>query len=552
MRCRCRCRRAAGRVPAPRAPGRDSAPAGVPGPGRSARAADRLCGRQRRRPRAGPRRDSGPGRRAPAAAHRGVRGARGRRRARRGRAAAAPHQPAGDRRLRQVRHRRASFHRPALAGGGTMSAGLRAAARDYLSGRRARGYRLAGREWLLGAFLDGLAARGATRITVAGALAFATARPETSRCWQAKRLAVVREFAWYVHGIDPAAAEPIPAGLINARTARRVPYLYSEEQIARLMSAAALLPAPMLAASMQTHIGLLASTGLRSGEAGALDAGDLDAAAGLLTVTGKYGRIRLVALHSTAVQALTGYLRIRASRPAAGRGDRAPPEPDDGPQHLPVAHQAVRPGSPAGMRGPAPARFPPPVRGEHPHRRAPPGPGRRRRHRGTGHPSGSRQPGPHLLVPDRHPRTRGRRLRAGRPVLPARATQVTALAPTVESFFTGYLIGQRGASAHTIASYRDTLRLLFRYVHERTGIRPSELDVADLDAEMVTGFLAALEQARHNSAQTRNLRLAAIHSLFRHAVLQHPEHAWSIARVLAIRPRKASQKVVTHLTRISK
>ena len=190
-----------------------------------------------------------------------------------------------------------------------MSAGLRAAARDYLSERRARGYQLADHEWLLGAFLDGLEARGVTRITVAEALAFATARPGTQRSWQAKRLAVVRQFAWYLHGIDPAAAEPVPAGLIDARTARRVPYLYSEEQIARLMSAAALLPATMLAASMQTLIGLLASTGLRSAEARAY-AGDLDAAAGLLTVTGKYGRVRLVALQSTAVQALTGYRRI--------------------------------------------------------------------------------------------------------------------------------------------------------------------------------------------------------------------------------------------------
>ena len=126
----------------------------------------------------------------------------------------------------------------------------------------------------------------------------------------------MRQFARYLHGIDPAAAELIPAGLIDARTARRVPYLYSEEQIAQLMSAAALLPGRMLAASMQTLIGLLASTGLRSGEAGALDAGDLDAAAQLLTVTGKYGRIRLVALHPTTVQALTGYLGIRASRAA--------------------------------------------------------------------------------------------------------------------------------------------------------------------------------------------------------------------------------------------
>jgi integrase len=197
-----------------------------------------------------------------------------------------------------------------------MSTGLRAAARDYLSERRARGYRLDDHEWLLGAFLDGLDARGVPRITAAEALAFATARPQTQRSWQAKRLAVVRQFAWYLHGIDPAAAEPIPAGLIDARTARRVPYLYSDEQIARLMSAAAMLPARMLAASMQTLIGLLASTGLRSGEAGALDAGDLDADARLLTVTGKYGRVRLVALQSTTVQALTAYLQVRASRAA--------------------------------------------------------------------------------------------------------------------------------------------------------------------------------------------------------------------------------------------
>ncbi len=409
-----------------------------------------------------------------------------------------------------------------------MSAGLRAAARDYLSERRARGYRLDDHEWLLGAFLDGLEACGATRITVAGALAFATARPETSRCWQAK-----------------AAAEPIPAGLINARTARRVPYLYSEEQIAQLMSAAAMLPATMLAASMQALIGLLASTGLRSGEAGALDTGDLDAAARLLTVTGKYGRIRLVALHSTTVQALTAYLQVRAGR-AAPAGPLLVGEPGHR-LNLTMARNIFRSLTRQCRLAPHPGCGAPRLHDF--------------RHRFAvntlieAHRQGrdvdaciATQPGAHLLVPDHHPRARRRRLRAGRPVLPARATPVTALAPTVESFFTGYLIGQRGASARTIASYRDTLGLLFRHVHERTGIRPSELDVADLDAEMISGFLAALERARHNSAQTRNLRLAAIHSLFRHAALRHPEHAWSIARVLAIRPKKASQKTVAHLS----
>ena len=120
---------------------------------------------------------------------------------------------------------------------------------------------------------------------------------------------------------------------------------------------------------------------------------------------------------------------------------------------------------------------------------------------------------------------------------------MTALAPAIESFFTGYLIGQRGASPHTIASYRDTFRLLFAWIREQSGTRPS-----DLDAATVTGFLAMLEDERHNTGRTRSQRLAAIHSLFRHAALGHPEHAALIARVLAIRPRKPSSKTVSWLT----
>lgn len=101
---------------------------------------------------------------------------------------------------------------------------------------------------------------------------------------------------------------------------------------------------------------------------------------------------------------------------------------------------------------------------------------------------------------------------------------MSALAPTLQSFFTSYLIGQRGASEHTIAAYRDTLRLLLRYAHERTGVQPSDLDIGDLDAELIAAFLAMLEQRRANGVRTRNARLAAIHSLYRHAALRHPEH----------------------------
>ena len=125
---------------------------------------------------------------------------------------------------------------------------------------------------------------------------------------------------------------------------------------------------------------------------------------------------------------------------------------------------------------------------------------------------------------------------------------MTALAPAVESFFTGYLTAQRGASPHTTASYRDTLRLLFTWIREQSGTRPSDLDFADVDAATVSGFLAMLEDERHNTSRTRSQRLAAIHSLFRHAALGHPEHAALIARVLAIQPRKPSRKPVAWLT----
>jgi len=125
---------------------------------------------------------------------------------------------------------------------------------------------------------------------------------------------------------------------------------------------------------------------------------------------------------------------------------------------------------------------------------------------------------------------------------------MTALAPAVESFFTEYLTAQRGASPHTIASYRDTLRLLFTWIREQSGTRPSDLDFTDVDAATVSGFLAMLEKERHNTGKTLSQRLAAIHSLFRHAAVRHPEHAALIARVLAIQPRKTSQKTVAWLT----
>ena len=126
---------------------------------------------------------------------------------------------------------------------------------------------------------------------------------------------------------------------------------------------------------------------------------------------------------------------------------------------------------------------------------------------------------------------------------------MSALAPTLQAFFTDRLIAQRRCSPRTITSYRDTMRLLLQYAHATVGRAPSELEVADLDAELVSAFLDHLEHDRHNTVGTRNARLAAIRSLFNYASLRHPEHAAEIARVLAIPPKRNDRTIVTHLTK---
>lgn len=125
---------------------------------------------------------------------------------------------------------------------------------------------------------------------------------------------------------------------------------------------------------------------------------------------------------------------------------------------------------------------------------------------------------------------------------------MSALAPTLQAFFTDRLIRQRDASAHTIAAYRDTWRLLLAFVADRTGQAPAVLDVGDLDAPLVAAFLDHLEHDRGNSIRTRNVRLSAIHSLFRFAALTHPEHADTIARVLAIPPKRFDRATISYLT----
>jgi site-specific recombinase XerD len=124
---------------------------------------------------------------------------------------------------------------------------------------------------------------------------------------------------------------------------------------------------------------------------------------------------------------------------------------------------------------------------------------------------------------------------------------MTLLAPTLESFFSERLIAQRRVSPHTVSAYRDTFRLLLTFAENQTGRAPSKLRLEDLDAALVGKFLHYLENERGNSPRTRNVRLAAIHSLFRFAALRHPEHAALIERVLAVPSKRTVRTQVAFL-----
>jgi site-specific recombinase XerD len=125
---------------------------------------------------------------------------------------------------------------------------------------------------------------------------------------------------------------------------------------------------------------------------------------------------------------------------------------------------------------------------------------------------------------------------------------MTAIAPTLQAFFTERLINQRHASPKTIAAYRDTWRLLVGFAAGRRAKQPCALDFDDIGTTVVAASLDHLETDRGNSVRTRNARLAAVRSMFRFAVLQHPEHASTIARALDMPPKRYDRKLVTYLT----
>jgi integrase/recombinase XerD len=125
---------------------------------------------------------------------------------------------------------------------------------------------------------------------------------------------------------------------------------------------------------------------------------------------------------------------------------------------------------------------------------------------------------------------------------------VTLLAPTLQAFFTTRLTSQFGASPHTVAAYRDTWRLLLRYLADTTGTPPQALDLSAFTAELLSAFLTHLEVVRGNAVTTRNARLAAVHAFFGYAAYRHPEHATTISQVMAIPAKRHHRTDLTYLT----
>ena len=126
---------------------------------------------------------------------------------------------------------------------------------------------------------------------------------------------------------------------------------------------------------------------------------------------------------------------------------------------------------------------------------------------------------------------------------------MSLLAPLLEGFFTQRLGHQRNASPNTVAAYRDTFRLLLRFVDQETGKAPAKLALEDLDATIIGAFLEHLETSRGNGVRTRNARLTAIHSFFRYCALRAPERAELIQRVLAIPEKRFDTALVSYLVR---
>lgn len=182
---------------------------------------------------------------------------------------------------------------------------------DYLATRHAMGYKLQHADRRLHEFVGSVLAQGSSWITTKLALQWATQPSGASPKWWARRLGLVRQFALYAQSFDPRTEVP-SHHLLPCPSRRLTPYIYSKQDIDRLLEAARVQRDRLSAATDTTLLGLIAATGMRVGEAIGLDRRDLDHERGLLVVREtKFGKSRELALHPSTLEALGRYTRSR-------------------------------------------------------------------------------------------------------------------------------------------------------------------------------------------------------------------------------------------------
>ena len=405
----------------------------------------------------------------------------------------------------------------------------------------------------------GLAARyGGTHVLRHTAATSERAKPMAWAC----RLRVLRPFARYRLQFDPATEVP-PLHLLGPAHPRLAPHVYTAQEIVSLLEAAnALSPKDGLRPlTYQTLFGLIAATGLRVSEARSLTRADVEFERAVLTVrNSKFRKSRLVPLHPTTIRALQRYAEIRDRKvPLVHTAAFFVSDRGKALDKRTVQYTFAKLRQKLGWR----------ARGGHP---APRVHDLRhtficqallrtcRKRPALGHDLAalfhlrrSRQSHLHLLVRHRHSRTYGARRPALRAFCPWRFPMNTpdinaAFARLLQQFFLERLLQQRNASAQTVASYRDTFRLLLQFAERQLHKPPARLELTDLDASFVLAFLNHLERERKNSIRSRNARLAAIRSFLHYAALKAPTALPSIQSVLAIPLKRFERPMIGFLS----
>ncbi len=431
----------------------------------------------------------------------------------------------------------------------------------YLTIRRSLGYDLGTAARILRRFIAFADQQGAEYITTDLFLRWQAAFGHANRQTWSARLRIVRIFAQWLHGIDPKHEVP-PQPLFPSRYRRSRPYIYSDEEIRRIIEAAAELPSihGIRGLTYATLFGLIAATGLRVSEAISLDDSDVDLDTGVLRIRrGKLGKSRLIPVSSSTSAQLLTYAKERDRL----LGSRS--------QSFFVSDQGIRPNDCStrynfacvcqriGLR--APQKFNRHGRGPRIHDlrhtfaartlvnwyRLGLDTGREMIKLSTylGHLKPEHtywyiEAVPELLelASERASALSG----AGGTIMN------TATLPTLlQQFFTDRLCTQMQASPNTIAGYRDTFRLLLRFGSKRLSKPPTKLRIEELDADLVGDFLTHIETARHNSARSRNTRLAAIRSFFRFVAMNEPASMLHCQRILAMPSKRCVRRAIDFL-----